>query len=212
MFHVKQQREDRGFLETMDATGAWRRGHFMYLASGRYYWPLDPQPQDLIIDDIAHHLGNICRFNGATKRFYSVAEHSVYVSMICDPEDALEGLMHDAPEFALNDLIRPLKYDRSYAGGAAYLKVEDLNARVIAKRFGLRYPFPLSVKAADEAMARLETDPVRGLIRNPVEGSLIEPGTLPANVTLEGWMPDLAAKMFLGRYAEILNARRAIAA
>ncbi|MBA2706050.1 MAG: hypothetical protein H0U60_19605 [Blastocatellia bacterium] len=69
----------------------------------------NPRREDIKIDSIAHALSNICRFNGNCKEFYSVAQHSVMVSKICLPNDALQGLLHDASEAYLGDVVQPLK-------------------------------------------------------------------------------------------------------
>lgn len=84
-------------------------GHYMH--SGMYVEPLDLQPDMVMVGDIAHHLGNLCRFVGGTAPFHSVAEHSIHVSRLLAPDPALElwGLMHDAPEAYLGDWPRPLK-------------------------------------------------------------------------------------------------------
>lgn len=86
-----------------------RRGGWLQTYSGRQYWPLDPSPDDVSIDDIAHHLAMICRYCGACSRHYSVAEHSVYVSRLVPPELALPALFHDAAEAYCNDIVRPVK-------------------------------------------------------------------------------------------------------
>lgn len=69
----------------------------------------NPKPEDLNIGDIAHALSMLCRFNGHCPRFYSVAQHSVVVSYICDPKYAFAALMHDTPEAITGDIIKPLK-------------------------------------------------------------------------------------------------------
>ena len=86
-----------------------RVGNWMQTFSGRQFWPMDPKPEDVCILDIANSLGKICRYNGHCKKFYSVAEHSYYVSKYVEPQNALWGLLHDASEAYMCDLIRPLK-------------------------------------------------------------------------------------------------------
>lgn len=84
------------------------------VASGAYVDPLNLQPEDVRVEDIAHALSHQCRFSGHTRRFYSVAEHSVRVCHLLrlegHPERVqLQGLLHDAAEAYLLDLPRPLK-------------------------------------------------------------------------------------------------------
>ena len=66
--------------------------------SGVLFRPLLSNPDDIRIADIAHALSQQCRFAGHTRTFYSVAEHSVRVSLLCRPEDALWGLLHMLPK------------------------------------------------------------------------------------------------------------------
>ena len=85
----------------------------MHTFTGRLVDPLTLQPQDVVLEDIAHHLANTCRFNGATPVFYSVAEHASRVAALVEylhgPEVGILALHHDDAEAYLGDLIRPLK-------------------------------------------------------------------------------------------------------
>lgn len=94
---------------------------WMQTYSGKQFWPLAPRVQDVELEDIAHALSNICRFNGHCKRFYSVAEHSLLVlgevrRMIArgkvteHPRLLKLALLHDAAEAYLGDIIRPVKH------------------------------------------------------------------------------------------------------
>ncbi len=122
-------------------------------ASGRAFWPLDPRPEDVSIEDIAHALANICRFTGATREFYSVAQHSMLVASMVPPEDALWGLLHDASEAYLCDIARPLKVQPAFA---PYREAEARLMAVICERFGLSPTEPESVRIADRQMLRTE--------------------------------------------------------
>ena len=77
--------------------------------TGIKFAPLSPRLEDIDIRDIAHALSNLCRFTGHTPVFYSVAEHSVLVSKLVEPEYALGALLHDASEAYLNDIAGPIK-------------------------------------------------------------------------------------------------------
>ena len=77
--------------------------------SGKQFYLDGTDTDSIVIEDIAHALANLCRYNGHTNRFYSVAEHSVLVSYAVPKEYALWGLMHDASEAYLSDIPRPFK-------------------------------------------------------------------------------------------------------
>ncbi len=81
-----------------------RRGDWIQVRSGRKFHPLDPRPEDVDINDIAHALSNLCRFTGHCTDFYSVAQHSVIASQIVPPASALAALLHDASEAYMGDI------------------------------------------------------------------------------------------------------------
>src|ERR1043166_2635242 len=123
--------------------------------SGGWIRPLDPDPQDINIDDIAHALSNQCRFTGHTKEFYSVAEHCVLcmhiVRDILKPNASvrllLTTLLHDGSEAYLSDMARPVKKAEGF--GEFYLAAEERLEVAIAERFKLSFPYPDEVKRAD---------------------------------------------------------------
>ncbi|MGD0775965.1 MAG: phosphohydrolase [Candidatus Solibacter sp.] len=123
------------------------------------FWPLDPNPEKILVEDIAHALAHQCRFGGHASTFYSVAEHSVHVSKLCPAEDALWGLLHDASEAYLVDLARPLKLLPEFA---AYREAERRLQCAVAVRFGLLPDQPASVTEADDTMLWIEAHSLLG--------------------------------------------------
>lgn len=119
--------------------------------SGRPFWPFNPQACDLDIDDIAHHLSLACRFSGACRTFYSVAQHSVACSLVCDKSIAHWALMHDAAEAYLGDMPRPIK--RLLPD---YMEAEERILECVAHRFALPWPIPSAVKEVDVRMLASE--------------------------------------------------------
>src|SRR4051812_20612492 len=87
----------------------WLRGDWMQTYTGRAFWPLDAQPEDVDPLDIAAALSMLCRYGGHVSRFYSVAEHCLLMSEAVAPEHALWALLHDATEAYMGDMVRPLK-------------------------------------------------------------------------------------------------------
>lgn len=115
------------------------RGDWFVTAGGRRVYVLDPEPSDICIEDIAHALSNICRYGGHALQFYSVAQHSVLVSEIARELSrvdcalcALLGLLHDAAEAYLGDVIRPLKAEL-----ARYKEIERLWESTVFSAFKL---------------------------------------------------------------------------
>src|SRR5579859_2936777 len=121
-----------------------RKGNWMQTYTGRQAWPIDMRPEDIDINDIAHSLSMQCRYNGHCRRFYSVAEHSYWVSKYVEPENALWGLMHDASEAYVTDVPRPLKPFLT-----DYEHIEFMAQVAIALKFGLPYPIPANVHHID---------------------------------------------------------------
>lgn len=142
------------------------RGQYMHSSTGRKIYPFDPRPEEIDIEAVAHHLACNGRWNGATQHkehedriFYSVAEHSVLVAKFVReelnrPDLELEALLHDAPEYAIGDMIRPLKHSPEIY--PIYSKIESLNELAVSKRFGIAFPLPKEVKIADDAVCAAE--------------------------------------------------------
>lgn len=134
-----------------DDTG---RGYNMTTSSGRAFWPLDPQQDDIRFGDIANGLSRLCRYNGQLDpnvEHYSVAQHSVLVSLNVPAEFALEALLHDAAEAYVGDMVRPLKLKN------ALYRVQELNVdRVIRSKFSLPLFCSSVVKDADNVACATE--------------------------------------------------------
>src|SRR5690625_4821131 len=144
---------------------AWQR-----MLSGRRLDLLDPSPLDIEIEDIAHGLARVARWNGQTlgEHPYTVAEHSLLVERLvvrlkptAGRAERLEALLHDAPEYVIGDMISPFKA----ALGLDYQGFEDRLARAVRMRFGLAEPnekLARLIKRADRASAYFEAVQLAG--------------------------------------------------
>jgi 5'-deoxynucleotidase YfbR-like HD superfamily hydrolase len=137
-----------------------RNGDWFHTYTGRKFYVFDPRPEDVDIVDIAHSLSLTCRFNGHTKEFYSVAQHSIHVCNVFNRLAKAEGLedsneahlcalLHDATEAYVGDLIRPIKL-----GIPEFKRIEESIWKCILERFDLtlewtRTKTPVLVKKAD---------------------------------------------------------------
>lgn len=153
---------------------AWQR-----MLSGRRLDLLDPTPMDIEIEDIAHGLAFVARWNGQTRGdfAYSVAEHSLLVEALftrLQPKAPvrwqLAALLHDAPEYVIGDMISPVKA----AVGASYGALDDRLAAAIHIRFGLPAALPVTVKKqikkADRISAWMEATQIAGFTEKEASG------------------------------------------
>jgi uncharacterized protein len=175
-----------------------RAGGWLQTYTGRQFWPLDARPEEIDILDIAHALSCQGRFAGHTRAFYSVAQHSVEVSIHCAPTDALWGLLHDASEAYLVDLPTPIKHD---PGMQTYRYAERWLMEAICQAFGLPLTMPESVTRADRRM--LATEQVQ-LIGPQVQPWQEMPE--PLNICLLSLSPVQAELAFLSRFEMLKGA------
>ena len=163
--------------------------------TGRVINPLDPDPNEICIEDIAHSLSQQCRFTGHTKEFYSTGQHSVLVARVFpgEAEDMLCRLLHDAPETYMSDLASPLK---KTDWGQHYREAEQKLEEAVAKAFGLLYPFPETVKKADLILLNTE---IRDLMPADMTGVEVDKYP-PAKFKIVGWSPETAKGIFLSDY------------
>ncbi|WP_430465762.1 hypothetical protein [Tabrizicola sp.] len=190
---------------------AWQR-----MLSGRRLDLLDPTPMDIEVEDIAHGLAFVARWNGQTRGDwpYSVAEHSLLVEEIFSRQNPgiaarwqLAALLHDAPEYVIGDMISPVKA----AIGAGY---GDLDLRLTAAvhlRFGLPAALPgaikTAIKAADKISAWLEAVQIAGFS----EGEADKLFGRPQTVVLRGLQiklepPAVVRAAFVARHQALLAA------
>lgn len=138
-----------------EVMGSWERrprtGNWMQTFTGRMFWPLDPRPEEIFIEDIAHALSHYCRFGGHCKTFYSVAEHSLFVANLVPAKDRLHALLHDAAEAYLGDMINPLKRTMP-----EYERAEHAVWLAVCQRFNISPCLPTSVRIADRIAVMTE--------------------------------------------------------
>lgn len=168
--------------------------------TGRRFYPLDPRPLDIDIEDIAHALSMICRFTGHVRQFYSVAEHSVRVSRACCHQDALWALLHDASEAYVADMSRPLKHAPEMY---AYRSVEKRIMDAVTERFGLSPVEPPSVKDADN---RLLVTEKRDLMPPSPDWEVFA-SIEPLATVIKPWTPATAEFEFMFRFHQLRSSR-----
>lgn len=175
-------------------------GSWMWTVSGRRFCLSDPRPEDVSIHDIAHSLSLQCRFAGHIRETYTVAQHSVLVSELCDPADALWGLLHDASEAYVVDLPRPVKEIESIHG--PYKELEAKVQRAICGAFGLKPEQPASVHVADDMMVYAE---MLDLMPSLPPDVRVEYGKRSCVdiAEIRPWPAPYARDMFLGRFAAL---------
>jgi uncharacterized protein len=182
---------------------AWQR-----MLSGRRLDLLDPSPMDIEIEDIAHGLARVARWNGQTigEHGFSVAQHSLVVEEIAAhiqpdlaPRWRLAALLHDASEYVIGDMISPFKA----ALGVSYKDFEERLEHAIHARFGLPAKTPQNIKkllkTADRACAFFEATQLAGFT---VEESLGIFGAPPAgyNLVIHPQPPGEAQERYVARF------------
>lgn len=202
---------DNGPLTTDPSDGETPGAGWIQTFTGKRFWPLSPRAEDVDIRDIAHALAMKCRFNGHTREFYSVAQHSVLVAHLVaetSPQFALDGLLHDAAEAYLPDVASPIKdsvlLGRDLRTGAMYdlfWIVEHDLLTVIHHALGLGRPNYSLVKDADLTLLATEA---RDLMHQPPPAVWKEmPEPLAGRVWEWNW--DMSEDMFLFTYRRLRN-------
>jgi uncharacterized protein len=189
----------------------WQR-----MLSGRRLDLLDPSPFDVEIEDIAHGLARVARWNGQTSgaHIFSVAQHTLLVeAVMCAQSPRIDArlrlvvLLHDAPEYVIGDMISPFK---AVLGGD-YKQVERRLLAAIHIRFGLPPQLDAQnarrIKAADRGAAYLEATELAGFAEAEAKRLFgCDPG-LPDAVKAEyltPWSAAKAEKRFLSRFKSLI--------
>ncbi len=172
---------------------------FIETYSGKRFEPLNPNPEDICIQDIAHALSQQCRFAGHTKAFYSVAQHCVEVSLLaelwgCSPRMIVQALLHDASEAYISDVSTPLKQSTSFA---AYREAEAVLQGCIYSRFGVPTKDHSLVRKADAVLLSTEARDMMPFVPEHW-GALKEE---PLTRHLFPWSSAEAERCFLIRFA-----------
>ncbi len=194
------------------ATRAWQR-----MLSGRRLDLLDPSPLDVELDDIAHGLARVARWNGQTKgaHIFSVAQHVLLVETLArartpnlDDKVRLAVLLHDAAEYVIGDMISPFKA----VIGDSYKVVENRLLAAIHLHFGLPAQLPETwvklIKAADRNAAYLEATRLAGFEDTEARKFFGQPPKFSAATEkdyLTPWPASTAAKRFAERVEKLLG-------
>src|SRR5260370_21585425 len=162
---------------------------------------LYPDIDVINVIDIAHALSCQGRFSGHTIEFYSVAQHSVYVSNLVEESLQLTALLHDATEAYLVDMPRPIK--RATGMGERYREIEENLYHSIARKFGLIDPIPHQILEADSIMLTTEMRDLMG----GVYGVFTEGQKPLDNVKVVPLLSRQAEELFINRYVELTSDR-----
>ncbi|MEM6481671.1 MAG: HD family hydrolase [Pseudomonadota bacterium] len=185
------------------------------MLSGRRLDLLDPTPVDIEIEDIAHGLSFVARWNGQTAGdyAYSVAEHSLLVETLfnrvapkSDPRWRLAALLHDAPEYVIGDMISPVKS----AVGPGYDDLDRRLASAVHIRFGLPVEIPAKIKKqikkADRMSAWMEATEIAGFTLAEANRFFGKPDTdILSDLSILLRPPKDVRDEFTSRHAELLG-------
>lgn len=168
--------------------------HRIKLLSGGCFDFVDMEQSSYTIEDIAHNLSRICRFNGSIEKHYSVAQHSLIVSHVVPEKYALSGLLHDMSESFVGDLCSPLKQLMK-----EYKKLETKVEKFMFGKMNIPFPMHSSIKLADLQVLAAE---IRDLQPHASDWSGLAE-IEPYDKKIVPWSADKAKKEFLKRYKEL---------
>lgn len=184
-----------------------RKGDWLSTYTGRQFWPLDPCPEDICIEDVAHALSLLCRFGGHCKEFYSVAQHCClgalwgrYGELLPKKKDQFNFLMHDASEAYLVDLPRPIKRGTELFG-EMYQQIESKLEEQLAIKFDLDWPLLPAIKNVDIRMLLTEKRDLLPNVRHLWQFG--ENDYPPFTAKITPWIPEQAENTFLAMFREL---------
>lgn len=178
--------------------------------TGKVFDLLNPKPEMVCIEDIAHSLAYQCRYAGHTRKFYSVAQHCILMADNPDlPGDPLQKLLHDAAETYIGDMAKPWKnllwatYNPEHRGLCRVGVFENEIQEVIGIALGVDLAYSAEVKESDLRMMATE-------IRDLMPGFLLGYDwgigkSEPVKEIIKCWHPEVAERVFLNMYAWLIK-------
>ena len=174
------------------ADQTFTRSLYVSTYTGKQFFPLAPTPEQIDIEDIAHGLAYQCRFNGQTRHFYSVAQHSLIVADLVPKRLRRAALLHDAAEAYMGDMVKPLKQ--------LFPLFSDIEVKVMAA-IGLRYGIgnfdDRAIKRADLIALAMEK---RDLMPNSTEPWESLKGIVASPLRIMPMSPQEAKASFLAAF------------
>lgn len=188
-----------GMKISTEGKDGWFEGDWIQTFTGKRFYTLDPKAEDICIEDVAHALSFICRYNGHCSRFYSVAEHSILLAVHArrsgrSSAQQMHALLHDASEAYTSDVPRPIKNSIP-----EIRDVEKIVDHVVLKSLGVPESKDEWLEDADR---RICLDEKAALMGPPNDGTpWMVDGLEPLGVRIMCYGPEEAEANFLRVYA-----------
>lgn len=163
--------------------------------TGRRFWPLNPKPEHVFIEDIAHQISQKVRYTGACEWLYSVGQHSILMAREAPQHMKLRALMHDASEAYLPDVARPIKDDLP-----GFREIENRVLNAIFRRFDIPNDPGGIVKTLDN---RILVDEKMQVMKDTGLNWVQILGCEPLGVAIKRWEPEYTERLFLKMFYEL---------
>lgn len=174
--------------------------------TGKLFNIFDPKPELICIEDIAHSLANTCRFTGHTRKFYSVAEHSVRMALSHELKGhPMTRLLHDAAEAYFGDIATPLKRKTYVSDGNTFRPIYAVEAKIlvaISEALGVDLKNDPVIKEGDKRMALTE---IRDLMPKTDAWAGWYKKYEPLKERIDPWTPARAEVEFLMAYNDLAS-------